>query len=461
MADFEQSLLTDGDRLPFSNDAEQSILGAVLIDPAVMDEVVLAVKPNYFYVPQNRAVFEILSEMRVLGKPIDYVALLEAIKSEGLMSEQDGKNYIEHILELVPSAKNVGVYLDIVRERYYVRALIVASREIIEAAESGDGDASSLLDAAEQKIYNIRQDRDIDGLHHIKDIIENETYVRLTKISNPETRDEYMGIPTGIAQLDRIITGLNKSDLIIVGARPGMGKTSFALNIAANVALKRDKTVCFFSLEMSRDQIAQRLISSMAMIQSEKFRGMGEISKEEWTRIAQAGTELSKSRIYVDETSDITVAEMKAKLRRMPKVDLVIVDYLGLVKPSSKKENRVQEVQDITKNLKNMAKELKVPVLVCAQLSRGNAVSGGKSRASHKPGLTDLRESGSIEQDADIVMLLYRESYYADKNDDPENVPDPHKAECIIAKNRNGETGTVDLYWDGASTRFTAVDNLR
>lgn len=456
MADLNTSLLFEGKNMPFSNEAEQSVLGAILIDPVVINEVLIKIKPDYFYIPQNRKIFETISKMNAMGKTIDFVTVLEAVKEEGVFDDVGGKAYLKNLLEIVPSTRNIDVYINIIRERYYVRSLITASRDIIEVASEGNVDAGLLLDSAEQKIYEIRQGREISGLKHIKDVIEGETFDRLSKISNPETKKDYIGIPTGISMLDKMITGLNKSDLIILGARPGMGKTSFALNIATNVAVKRNKTVCFFSLEMTRDQLAQRVLSGEAAIKSEKMR-TGELSPEEWTRLAQAGEHISKAPIYFDETSGITVPEMKAKLRRMKKVDLVVIDYLGLMQSATRKENRVQEVSDITRNLKSMAKELNVPIVVCAQLSRGTEVKG----KSHRPALSDLRESGSIEQDADIVLFLYRENYYSSENTDPEAVMDEHKAECIVAKNRHGETGTVELYWDGQFTRFTSRDDFR
>lgn len=456
MADLNTGLLFEGKGMPFSNEAEQSVLGSILIDPVVINEVLIKIKPEYFYIPQNRKIFEIISRMNAMGKTIDFVTVLEALKEEGVFDDTGGKSYLKNLLEIVPSTKNVDVYINIIRERYYIRSLINTSRDIIEVASEGNVDAGLLLDSAEQKIYEIRQGREISGLKHIKDVIEAETFDRLSKISNPDTKNDYIGIPTGISMLDKIITGLNKSDLIILGARPGMGKTSFALNIATNVAVKRNKTVCFFSLEMTRDQLAQRVLSGEAAIKSEKMR-TGDLSPEEWRRLAQAGEHISKAPIYFDETSGITVPEMKAKLRRMKNVDLVIIDYLGLMQSATRKENRVQEVSDITRSLKAMAKELNVPVIACAQLSRGTEVKG----KSHKPALSDLRESGSIEQDADIVLFLYRENYYSSENTDPEVVIDEHKAECIVAKNRHGETATVDLYWDGQYTRFTSRDDFR
>ena len=455
MADLNSSLLFEGKNMPFSNEAEQSVLGAILIDPTVINEVLINIKPDYFYIPQNRKIFEVISKMNAMGKTIDFVTVLEAIKEAGVFDDAGGKAYLKNLLEIVPSSKNINVYINIIRERYYLRSLITASRDIIDVAGEGNVDAGLLLDSAEQKIYEIRQGREVSGLKLIKDVIEGETFDRLSKISNPDTRKDYIGIPTGISMLDRVITGLNKSDLIILGARPGMGKTSFALNIATNVAVKANKTVCFFSLEMTRDQLAQRVLSGEAAIKSEKMR-TGDLSPEEWTRLVQAGEHISKAPIYFDETSGITVPEMKAKVRRLGNVDLIIIDYLGLMQSATRKENRVQEVSDITRNLKAMAKELNVPVIACAQLSRATEDKG----KSHKPSLSDLRESGSIEQDADIVLFLYRENYYSSENTDPEATYDEHKAECIVAKNRHGETGSIELHWDGQYTRFTSKDDF-
>lgn len=446
----------DGGRLPYSVEAEQSVLGAILIDPKCLNDIAVQMKAEYFYIPQHREIYKAMSSMYELSQTIDFVSLLEKIKKDGVYDEAGGKAYLTQLVQTVPSAANVLTYVAIIRERYYARSLMTAAQDIIKDINENSMDSGKLLDHAEQRIYEIRQGREISGLTHIKSVIENETYDRLTKMSDPQTRNDYIGIPCGISRLDQMMTGLNKSDLIILGARPGMGKTSFALNIARNVAVGTGRTVCFFSLEMTRDQLAQRMLSSEAGIKSEKLR-TGELENDEWARLAQAGENLSKANIYFDETSTITVPEMKAKLRRMSKVDLVIVDYLGLMKSARQTENRVQEVSEITRNLKIMAKELKIPVIACAQLSRGTETKG----KSHKPALSDLRESGSIEQDADIVLFLYRETYYDNEKDYDEDKADPNKAECIVAKNRHGETGTVELYWDGQFTRFTSLDVSR
>ena len=454
----EDKLIYDleGGRLPYSVEAEQAVLGSVIIDPSCLNEIAVQMKAEYFYIPQHREIYSAMSAMYELSQTIDFVSLLEKLKSDGVYDESGGKAYLTQLVQTVPSAANVLTYVAIIRERYYARSLMTAAQDIIKDINDNELDSGRLIDNAEQRIFEIRQGREISGLTHIKSVIENETYDRLSKMADPETRADYIGIPCGIGELDKMITGLNKSDLIILGARPGMGKTSFALNIVRNVAMNTGKPVCFFSLEMTRDQLAQRMLSSEAGIKSEKLR-TGELDDDEWTRLAQAGDALSKANIYFDETSSITVPEMKAKLRRMKQVDLVVVDYLGLMKSARSTENRVQEVSEITRNLKIMAKDLKVPVIACAQLSRGTEAKG----KSHKPALSDLRESGSIEQDADIVLFLYRESYYDNEKADDEDRSDETRAECIVAKNRHGEIGTVDLHWDGQFTRFTSVDVFR
>lgn len=446
----------DGGRLPYSVEAEQAVLGSVIIDPKCLTDIATSMKTEYFYIPQHREIYAAMASMYELSQTIDFVSLLEKLKTDGVYDEAGGKAYLTELVQRVPSSANVLTYVAIIRERYYARALMTAAQGIIKDINDNELDSGKLLDSAEQRIYEIRQGRDITGLTHIKSVIENETYDRLSKMNDPETRDDYVGIPCGIGELDRMITGLNKSDLIILGARPGMGKTSFALNIVRNVAVNTGKTVCFFSLEMTRDQLAQRMLSSEAGIKSEKLR-TGELDDDEWTRLAQAGESLSKANIYFDESSNITVPEMKAKLLRMDKRDLVVIDYLGLMHSPRNIDNRVQEISEITRSLKIMAKDLNVPIIACAQLSRGTE---GKGK-SHRPALSDLRDSGSIEQDADIVLFLYRDAYYDNEKSDDEDRSDQSRAECIVAKNRHGEIGTVDLHWDGQYTRFTSVDVYR
>ena len=446
----------DGGRLPYSIEAEQAVLGAILIDPKCLNEVAVGLSPEYFYLQQHKEIYSAIATMFELSQTVDFVSLLERLKRDGIYDEAGGKAYLTQLVQTVSTSANIQSHIEIIKERYYARSLMNAAQDIIRDINDGETDSGKLIDNAEQSIYAIRQGREVSGLTHIKSVIETETYDRLNKMSNPETRADYIGIPTGIGSLDKVIGGLYKSDLIILGARPGMGKTAFALNIVRNVAINSGKTVCFFSLEMSRDQLAQRMLSSEAGIPSEHLRS-GELEDDEWTRLAMAGDNLSKANIFFDETSNITVPEMKAKLRRMPKVDLVVVDYLGLMKSSRNIDNRVQEVSEITRNLKIMAKDLKVPVIACAQLSRGTETKG----KSHKPALSDLRDSGSIEQDADIVLFLYRDTYYDNEKAEDEDRSDPNKSECIVAKNRHGGLGTVDLFFDGQYTRFTSLDTFR
>ena len=311
----------EGVRLPYSVEAEQAILGSVIIDPKCLNEIAVQMKTDYFYIPQHKEIYAAMSSMYELSQAIDFVSLLEKLKKDGVYDEAGGKEYLTTLAQNVASSANVLTYVSIVRERYYARALMNVAQNIIKDINENALDSGKLIDSAEQRIYEIRQGREISGLTHIKSVIENETYDRLSKLANPETRGEYVGIPLGIGDLDRMITGLNKSDLIILGARPGMGKTSFALNIARNVAVNGGKTVCFFSLEMTRDQLAQRMLSSEAGIKSEKLR-TGELDADEWTRLAQAGENLSKANIYFDETSSITVPEMKAKLDDCVKAEI-------------------------------------------------------------------------------------------------------------------------------------------
>lgn len=455
----DQTFLMDfeGKSLPFSAEAEQAVIASVIIDPPSINLVLDRLRAEYFYIPQNRRIFEVLSAMSLENKNIDFITVLEKLREENLYDEAGGKAYLSNIVSAVPTSANIELYADIVRERFYMRSLILSSRDIIEHASQG-GEAGAMLDYAEQRIFEIRQGRELSGLKQLKDIIVDETFDRLSKLSNEETRQDYIGIPSGFSGLDRVITGLNKSDVIIIGARPGMGKTAFALNVARNVAVNARKTVAFFSLEMSRDQLAQRLLSSEAMIESSKLR-TGELTTDEWARLADAGEKLSKAPLFFDETSGITVPEIKAKLRRMnPLPDLVMIDYLGLMQSATRKENRVQEISSITRDLKVMAKEMHIPVVVCAQLNRE---VDSKTQKSHKPELSDLRESGSIEQDADIVLFMYRPYYYKVNQTDVELTPEEKsKAEVIVAKNRHGGTTSVELHWDGKYTRFSSVEKI-
>ena len=437
---------------PYSMEAEQALLGAVLMNPACYTRVSGIVRPESFYIPQHKAIFAAIANLDYLNQKIDPLLVLEELKQNGTYDEAAGKNYLAQLAQSVPSVENVESYARIIKEKYYLRTLMEAAEEMLKNAANEELSADTIMDAAEQKIYNIRQGNKENEPVRLSDILRDEVYDNLQKITSPETAEESKGIPTGFSLLDKYMTGLNKSDLILIGARPAMGKTSFALNIARNISVKAKKKVVFFSLEMGREQLAQRVLSTEARVESQKMR-TGELTDDDWSRIGQATLALNDAELYFDDTSTITVPEMKARVRKMRDVDCVIIDYLQLMTGTKRTESRVQEVSEITRSLKLMAKDLKIPVITCSQLSRSTEGRG----KSHKPQLSDLRESGSIEQDADIVLMLYRESYYdEDKNETV--VTDESKAQVIIAKNRHGGTGEVDLHWNGNYTLFSTPE---
>ncbi|MGN0602702.1 MAG: replicative DNA helicase [Oscillospiraceae bacterium] len=434
---------------PYSLEAEQSVIGAIMIDTDALSTAMNYLKPESFYIAMHRELYSIITHNFALGVKSDVITVLdEAVRSGVFENSAAGKEYLFSISNDVPSTKNIESYCKIVAEKYYLRSLITASKEIMEMCARGEESAEMMLDFAEQKIFEIRQGRETDGLRRIEDVVV-EAYDDISKKSG-EDREKYLGMGSGFSKLDGVITGLNKSDLLIVAARPAMGKTSFVLNIAANVCRHRnDKEVVIFSLEMSNEQLVTRMLSSESLVESEKLL-KGTIHDDDWTKLADGAERLSRMQIYLDDTAGITVTQMKAKLRRMKHLGLVIIDYLQLMSSGRRIDNRVTEISEITRQLKLMAKELNVPVIVLSQLSRSV-----ESRTDKRPVLSDLRESGSIEQDADIVMFLYRDHYY-----NKEKCPDPTLAECIVAKNRHGETGTVPLRWNGQFTLFLTDDRV-
>lgn len=454
MSDSTISSSYDGMNLPFSAEAEQSVLGAILLDSNCLTDVMeLLPSAEYFHLSNHRAIYSAMVNLFVLSKPVDFVTVLEQLKSTKGFDEATTKTYLMQLADIVPSISRVGEYAKIVRDKYLLRSLIISSREIIEDATQPGDDVSKLIDSAEQRIFDIRDNKNVKGLEKIDDVIL-QTFDRLDLLNSPES-ELYKGIPTGIGSLDSTITGLNRSDLILLAARPGMGKTSFALNIARNVAVKSKRRVAFFSLEMTKEQLASRLLSTEGLIEGTKLR-TGKLTNEEWVRLIEAGDVLSKADMYFDDTPGITVPEMKAKLRRLKNIDLVIIDYLQLMAASRRIDNRVQEISEITRNLKILAKEFNVPVITLSQLSRAS-----EQRAEHKPQLSDLRDSGSIEQDADIVLFLYREDYYKNGEGTESDDSDKNSGECIVAKNRHGETRSVPLHWQGEFMRFTAQELSR
>lgn len=443
----------DGLHMPYSPEAEQAVLGAIILDSSVFDKVVDYVKePEYFYVALHKIIFAEIQEMTGLGLAIDFVTLLEKLKQNKAFDESTGKTYLMDLVNNCPSISNAEDYAKVIAEKYNIRRLITSAREIIDDATAGNDEPSVLIDSAEQKIFDIRKGNEKRGLERLNSVIM-QTFDRLDSL-NSETDNSLKPIPTGIGDLDRMITGLNRSDLILLAARPGMGKTSFALNIARSVACKAKKTVAFFSLEMSKEQLASRLLSTEALISGTKLR-TGKLNEDEWSRLIPASDVLSKAELYLDDTPGITIPEMKSRLRRLHNLDLVIIDYLQLMASGRRIENRVQEISEITRNLKILAKEMNVPVITLSQLSRA-----AEKRDDHRPQLADLRDSGSIEQDADIVLFLYREGYY-NKDKDGEQAAaavDMNSGECIVAKNRHGETNSVKLHWQGEFMRFTGTE---
>ena len=451
-------LSLDDISMPFSLEAEQAVLGCILIEPSCISQVLIMIKPEYFYLPQHKAIFTVMQEIDTIGGKVAPLIVLERLKNDKVYDDATGKTYLYQLAQAVPSTDNVESYCRIIREKFYIRTLISVSKDIIEDSVSSDSSADLLLDSAEQRIYDIRQGRVSSGPTRIGDIIVNDVYDKLQKLSS-EDAEQYKGYTTGFSDLDKVITGLNRSDLVIIGARPAMGKTSLALNMARNTALLGKKKVLFFSLEMTKQQLAERVLSTEARVQSTKMR-TGEITGEEWERLATATAILSKVDLYFDDTSNMTVPEMKSRIRRLRDVDAVFVDYLQLMKSGVRSDNRVQEVSEITRSLKLMAKDLNIPVVVLAQLAR---TTEGRGK-SHRPQLADLRESGSIEQDADIVIMLYREEYYDSEkeHDDEPDEPKPtvNKVEFIISKNRHGPTTTVEAMWNGDYTMFSNLEKL-
>ncbi|MCC8191874.1 MAG: replicative DNA helicase [Ruminococcus sp.] len=432
--------------LPVSLEAEQTVLGGILIDAKkALPVVIERVKADFFYSEQHRAIFAIMQRMFTSNQNVDILTVANEAQKMGVFeTDVMARTYLKGMAESVPSVSNIESYCDILEEKYYLRSLILAAREIIDNAENASLDAKTLLDSAEQKIYDIRKGKDAEGLTKIDSIIL-DSYQHLQQITG-EDREKYLGAKSGFSQLDRITGGLNNSDLIILAARPGVGKSAFAVNIAVNMCKRSNKEVAVFSLEMGKEQLVTRMLSSEALVSNTSLRS-GYLEVEDWNKLAAGAAALSELPIYIDDTGGITVPQMKAKLRRMRNLGLVIIDYLQLMESVGNHSNRVNEVSEITRQLKLMAKEINVPVICLSQLARGP-----ENRQDHRPMLADLRESGSIEQDADIVLFLYRDGYY---NKEAEN---QSEAECIVSKNRHGETGTVNLAWLGEYTLFRSID---
>ena len=426
---------------PQSLEAEQAVLGSILIDSRCVADVIGILRPEDFYLQQNREIYETIYSMFNFSQTIDPVTVLDKMKELGVHRD-NSRDYILQLMEITPTAANVERYAGIVRDKAMLRGLSQAGVDICEIVNSQVGTPSEMLEAAEKKIYALRKGERGDSLEHIGTVM-HRVFDNLTELAQSDSM--IPGLSTGLRDLDMKINGLNKSDLLLIAARPAMGKTSFALNIGLNVAKKYNSTVAFFSLEMSREQLVMRLLSGESFVDSQKM-ATGKLAEEEWEKLAMAASALTQTDIRVDDNPSITVAEMNAKLRRVDNLGLVIIDYLQLMTGSGysrASENRVQVVGEISRSLKIMAKELNVPVICLSQLSR--AV---ENRQDKRPIMSDLRESGAIEQDADAILFLYRDDYY-NPNTEEKNV-----AECIVSKNRHGETGTVKLQWLPQYTTF-------
>ena len=435
-------------QMPHSPQAEQAVLGSMLIDANCVKDVMDQLRSEDFYLKQNREIFETIYSMFVYSKPIDGVTVAGEMEKLGIYNDNT-RSYLLQMMEVTPTSANVMEYVKIVQEKALMRSVATAASEITALVQEGTGAAGDLLETAEQKIYAIRRGRGAQSMVSISVVLQEvmEHLAELTAAGG----DKLPGLSTGLSAIDGKINGLNKSDLLLLAARPGMGKTSLALNVGLNAAKASGQTVAIFSLEMSRDQLVTRLLASEGLIENTRLV-TGNLRESDWVKIAEAASTLSRLDIRIDDNPMLTVADMNAKCRRIENLGLVVIDYLQLMTSAGGKtysgENRQQAVSDISRMLKIMAKELQVPVLCLSQLSRAN-----EKREDKRPMLSDLRESGSIEQDADIVMFIYRDDYY---NEDSEK---RNIAECIVAKNRHGETGKVELRWMPDYTTFGTLEN--
>ena len=433
-------------KMPYSLDAEQSVLGSIIIDPECFDDIAQIVKADDFYLEIHREIFGTMYDFKFQSKPIDVITLVNSLVSNGVYEDEAAaRSYIKLLVDIIPSSANAKDYAKIVYDKSILRRLIEASDAIQKDAYSEGDNVENIVDLAEQRVFEIAQKNEKRDFVHIRDVI-HQTYNRLSELQEAEG-DEATGLKTGFGDLDNVLVGLGKGSLVIVGARPGVGKTSFCLNLATNIAKKSKKSVCIFSLEMSNEQLVSRIISSEATIESHKLR-TGKLEARDWDNMANAVSQLSETNIYIDDTTDVSITGMKAKLRRIKNLGLVVIDYLQLMESekSRKDGSRVNEIADISRGLKKLAMELDVPVITCSQLSRGT-----EKEKERQPMLSDLRDSGSIEQDADMVIFLSRDYY----GKDPDKA---NQVDVIVAKNRHGGLGTIKMAWYGQYTKFQPLE---
>ncbi len=434
-------------QMPHSLEGEQAVLGSMLIDAGCIKEVMDKLRPSDFYLRQNREIFETIYSMFTYARPVDGITVAEEMVKRGTYEENVTRNYLAQLMEVTPTSANVMEYVAIVRDKALLRSVAQAASEITALVQEA-GDAGETLEAAEQKIYAIRRGQSAQDMVPVSAVLP-DVLDQLSALSE-DGGGQLSGLSTGLSAVDAKISGLNRSDLVLLAARPGMGKTSMALNMALNVAKSSRKTVAIFSLEMSKEQLVTRLLSAEALVENTRLKN-GNLRETDWVRIADASTVLNQVDIRIDDNPMLSVADMNAKCRRLDDLGLVVIDYLQLMTSAGGRgysgENRQQVVSDISRMLKIMAKELDVPVVCLSQLSRAN-----EKREDKRPMLSDLRESGAIEQDADIVLFLFRDDYY---NEDSEK---RNIAECIVAKNRHGETGKVELRWLPEYTSFGTLE---
>lgn len=427
---------------PHDVEAEQAVLGCMITDKESVIAAVETLSDEDFYREDNKVIYKAILNLYNRAEPIDIITLKSELSSIGKFDAVGGLEYLAELPEKVPTTSNVDKYINIVKEKSELRILIKTANDIITMSYDPTQEVETIMDGAEKKIFNIMQKKNQEGYASIKDILV-DSFTELEELYN--RKQHVTGVPTGFIDLDNRTAGLHNSDLILVAARPAMGKSAFALNIATNAALQANTGVAIFSLEMSKEQMANRILGSVAMVDGNSIR-TGRIADDDWIKLATASGELSQTGIVIDDTPGISVMEIRAKCRKLKmekNIGLVIIDYLQLVQASSRAGSREQEIAEISRSLKILAKEINVPVIALSQLSRAP-----EQRPDHRPMLSDLRESGSIEQDADIVMFLYRDDYY---NPDTEK---KNIAEVIIAKHRAGSTGTVELAWLGNYTKF-------
>ncbi len=432
--------------VPYNQLAEQSVLGAMILNKDAVITAVGFLRSTDFYVPAHTEIFEAITELFNSDKPIDIITLSEQLKLRGSLDKIGGIDYLVEIANITPTSGSLMHYAKIVAEKATLRKLISACDDISKLCYSGEEEVSNVLDLAEQRIFEILENKKVQGFSSIGEVL-SVNYNRLLDLTEQE--DKLTGVTTGFTSIDRILNGLQKQNFVLIAARPAMGKTSLALNIAQNAALKQKASVAIFSLEMSKEELVNRMWSSETLVDVSKIQ-TGDLEDREWLQLLEGMDMLSKLPIYIDDTGGATVTDIRAKARRLKRekgLDLIIIDHMQLMSSGRRIENRQQEIADISRNLKLLAKDLDVPVLTLSQLNRTP-----ESRSGNRPVLSDLRESGAIEQDADVVILIYRDDYY---NKDSEK---PGIVECIIAKHRNGPTATVELKWQAKYTRFTDLE---